>query len=185
MHVRTGSSRMDNAHATSGRRVLIVDDDPDLIDLLTDGLQLVGGYEVVVAPDGANGLEAFMQARPDCVVVDVRMPGLNGYQFVRALRGDPATAQAAIGVMQLRLPSVVVTELDLPDQSGVELLAHNHNTSTTHNVLLMVVTGRASVRDKIAAFQAGADDYLVKPVDPQQFETHIYLMSRFRSVIPN
>lgn len=90
---------MDNAHATSGRRVLIVDDDPDLIDLLTDGLQLVGGYEVVVAPDGANGLEAFMQTRPDCVVVDVRMPGLNGYQFVRALRGDPATAQAAIVVL--------------------------------------------------------------------------------------
>ncbi len=92
-------SRMDNAHATSGRRVLIVDDDPDLIDLLTDGLQLVGGYEVVVAPDGANGLETFMQTRPDCVVVDVRMPGLNGYQFVRALRGDPATAQAPIVVL--------------------------------------------------------------------------------------
>ena len=90
---------MDNAHATSGRRVLIVDDDPDLIDLLTDGLQLVGGFEVVGAPDGANGLEAFMQAQPDCVVVDVRMPGLNGYQFVRALRGDPATAQAAIVVL--------------------------------------------------------------------------------------
>jgi DNA-binding response OmpR family regulator len=90
---------MDNAHPTSGRRVLIVDDDPDLIDLLTDGLQLVGGYEVVVAPDGANGLETFMQTRPDCVVVDVRMPGLNGYQFVRALRGDPATAQAPIVVL--------------------------------------------------------------------------------------
>ena len=95
------------------------------------------------------------------------------------------SAQAALAAMQLRLPSVVVTELDLPDQSGVELLAHIHNTSMTHNVLLMVVTGRASVRDKIAAFQAGADDYLVKPVDPQQFETHIYLVSRFRSVIPN
>src|SRR5258707_10377871 len=99
MHVRTGTSRMDNAHATSGRRVLIVDDGPDLIDLLTDGLQLVGGYEVVVAPDGANGIETFMQTRPDCVVVDVRMPGLNGYQFVRALRGDPATAQAPIGAL--------------------------------------------------------------------------------------
>jgi DNA-binding response OmpR family regulator len=95
------------------------------------------------------------------------------------------SAQSALAAMQLRLPSVVVTELDLPDQSGVELLTHIHDTSLTHNVLLMVVTGRASVRDKIAAFQAGADDYLVKPVDPQQFEMHIYLVSRFRSVIPN
>src|SRR5258707_2102393 len=73
---KDGTSRMDNAHATSRRRVLIVDDDPDLIDLLTDGLQLIGGYEVVVAPDGANGLETFIQTRPDSVVLDMRMPGL-------------------------------------------------------------------------------------------------------------
>jgi CheY-like chemotaxis protein len=96
---RRGKSRMGTAKATGGPRVLIIDDDPDLIDLLTDGLQLVGGYDVVVAPDGANGLETFMQTRPDCVVVDVRMPGLNGYQFVRALRGDPATAQTPVVVL--------------------------------------------------------------------------------------
>ena len=87
------------ANAAGGRRILIVDDDPDLTDLLTDGLRLVGRFDVVVAPDGANGLETLEQTRPDCVVVDVRMPGLNGYQFVRALRGDPETAQTPIVVL--------------------------------------------------------------------------------------
>jgi DNA-binding response OmpR family regulator len=47
----------------------------------------------------------------------------------------------------------------------------------------MAVTHRSLVGDKIAALQAGADDYLVKPVSPDQFDTHVQLISRFRRVI--
>lgn len=81
------------------RRVLVVDDDPELLTALAEGLELVGGYEVAAASDGASGLEHFFSFHPDCVVVDVRMPGLSGYQFVRALRGDPDTAQTPIIVL--------------------------------------------------------------------------------------
>jgi DNA-binding response OmpR family regulator len=80
-------------------RVLLIDDDPGLLVAITDGLTLIGGYEVVVASEGASGLERFFTVQPDCVVVDVRMPGLNGYQFVRAMRGDPETAQTPIVVL--------------------------------------------------------------------------------------
>ncbi len=73
-------------------RVLLIDDDPSLIAVLSDMLSMVGGYDVRIAQDGASGLEMLFSAVPDCVVVDVRMPGLNGFQFVRAVRGDPATA---------------------------------------------------------------------------------------------
>lgn len=81
------------------KRVLVVDDDPALLVALAEGLELVGGYEVVACCDGVSGLERFFSSQPDCVVVDVRMPGLNGYQFVRALRGDPQSAQAPIIVL--------------------------------------------------------------------------------------
>lgn len=83
----------DSAHAW---RVLLVDDNPGLVEVLRDSLALLGGYDVFTASDGAEGLVRFDEVQPDCVVVDVRMPGLDGYQFVRALRGDPVSAQTPI-----------------------------------------------------------------------------------------
>jgi CheY-like chemotaxis protein len=79
--------------------VLVIDDDPALLTAISEGLDLIGGFEVLTATNGISGIEDFFSIQPDCVVVDVRMPGLNGYQFVRALRGDPATAQTPIVVL--------------------------------------------------------------------------------------
>src|SRR5215469_10821936 len=93
------------------------------------------------------------------------------------------SARAAFDAIQLRMPDLIVTELDLPDMPGAEFIARIHSTPATHNVLLLVTTRRTSVRDTIAAFQAGADDYLVKPLDPQQFVAHAQLVSRFLQVI--
>src|SRR5262245_38273676 len=84
---------------TRVRRVLVVDDDPTLLANVAEGLNLLGGYEVTAARDGIEGLERFFAVRPDCVVVDIRMPGLNGYQLVRALRGDPKTVQTPLVVL--------------------------------------------------------------------------------------
>lgn len=79
--------------------MLVIDDDPALLTAVTRGLDLIGGFDVHTAKDGASGLDQFFSTRPDCVVVDVRMPGLNGYQFVRALRGDRATAETPIVIL--------------------------------------------------------------------------------------
>lgn len=78
------------------RRILLVDDDPEINTTLEDGLRLLGDFDVAAATDGATGLERAHELMPDCIIVDVRMPGLNGYQMVRALRGDPATSAIPI-----------------------------------------------------------------------------------------
>lgn len=95
------------------------------------------------------------------------------------------SARQAWATVQRALPSVIVTELDLPDAPGLELIRAIYSTPATHNVFLMVVTARAGIRDKIDAFQAGADDFLVKPIDPRQFDTHLQLVTRFRRVLGN
>jgi CheY-like chemotaxis protein len=84
--------------------VLIVEDNADLLELLLQALPALGNFRVYGAKDGFDGLVQFQQVQPDCVVVDVRMPELNGYQYVRALRGDPATAHT---------PLIILTALTL------------------------------------------------------------------------
>jgi two-component system sensor histidine kinase/response regulator len=81
------------------RKVLVIDDNQRIVDLIRHALLLHGGYEVVVAYSGDEGLEQFYRERPDCVVVDVRMPGLDGFQFVRAIRGDLSSANTALVIL--------------------------------------------------------------------------------------
>ncbi|HEY7780286.1 MAG TPA: response regulator [Ktedonobacterales bacterium] len=118
---------------------------------------------------------------PDMAAAERLASGLRGRCPV-AVVGSGQAAQAAIAQ---RIPDLIVTELDLPDANGLELIKRLRSTPATRHVLFIVVTRRTAVRDKIAAFQVGADDYLVKPVDPDQFETHMLLVSKFRKVIPN
>lgn len=94
-----------------------------------------------------------------------------------------ATAQAAVAAIRARMPDVVVMELDLPDVRGVELISWLQTTPATRHVLLLVLTAQASVMQKVAAFQAGADDYLVKPVEAGMLATHLRLLMRFRQVL--
>ncbi len=72
-------------------RILVVDDDPAIRQLLTDVLEM-DGHVVAVAVDGHDGVRAFEVLQPDFVVLDVMMPGLDGYGVLRAIRrqeGEP------------------------------------------------------------------------------------------------
>ena len=76
---------------TTGRRVLVVDDDPRLLHIVAMYLG-IEGYDVVVAADGAAGLEEVAKQRPDLIILDIMMPGLDGIETCRRLRADPLTA---------------------------------------------------------------------------------------------
>ncbi len=67
------------------RSVLVVDDDPVIRSLLRDTLE-IEGYEVRTAEDGAAGLALVAERRPDCVVLDLMMPGIDGHEVLRRIR---------------------------------------------------------------------------------------------------
>jgi CheY-like chemotaxis protein len=79
--------------------VLIVEDNPDLLELMVIALPRLGRFRVVGVSDGVSGLEQFYALRPQCVVIDIKMPGLDGYQLVRALRGDQETAATPLIIL--------------------------------------------------------------------------------------
>ncbi len=76
--------------------VLLVDDNQDLLMALSFALEELGGFHVVCANDGIEGLERFYEIQPDCVVIDVKMPGLTGYQLIRAFRGDSSSMNTPV-----------------------------------------------------------------------------------------
>jgi two-component system alkaline phosphatase synthesis response regulator PhoP len=94
-----------------------------------------------------------------------------------------SSVQDALACIARQAPDLMVTDLDLPDGSGLELLNRVHRDPRTRHTLLMVMTSRAGIKDRIAAFEAGADDYVVRPVDPERFAVHVQLVSRFRQTL--
>jgi DNA-binding response OmpR family regulator len=79
--------------------ILVVDDNPTLLGYISDALAELGTFHVETAGDGVTGLQRYFEVRPDCMVIDIKMPGLNGYQLVRALRGDPDSATTALIIL--------------------------------------------------------------------------------------
>ena len=84
-------------------KIVVIDDDPYIVDVVSMSLKHIGGYEVISAQNGVEGIALCMQERPSAVVVDVGMPHIDGYQVVRALRGDPATADLPIIMLTARV----------------------------------------------------------------------------------
>ena len=96
------------------RRVLVVDDDPDIRELTRTCLEVVGGFTVETATCGAAALRLLeTEELPDALLLDVMMPGLDGVTLVRRLRRSDRTQT---------LPVVLFTAKDLSHELDLEQL---------------------------------------------------------------
>ena len=117
-------------------KILLVDDDPDIIELLEYNLKKEG-YETTSANDGIQAVEVAKTFKPDLILLDVMMPRQDGIETARQLR-------------------------QLPDFKDTYIL---------------FLTARAEEYTEVAAFDVGADDYIVKPIKPRA------LVSRIKAVL--
>jgi two-component system KDP operon response regulator KdpE len=118
---------------TADTRVLVVDDEPQIVRALTTNLR-ERGYDVESASNGEDALRAAADRRPDIVVLDLGLPGMDGIEVVRGLR-------------------------------------------SWTSIPVIVLTVRDSERDKVAALDAGADDYVTKPFGMDE------LLARLRAAL--
>jgi len=79
--------------------ILVIDDEKDLIELVRYNLEK-DGFDVIAATDGQSGLDVVKKHRPDLVVLDLMMPGVDGLQICKQLRADPRT---------YRIPVIMLT----------------------------------------------------------------------------
>lgn len=82
--------------------ILIIDDSPTELHTLQQTLEK-GGFETLVADSGEEGVKQAKLTLPDCILMDVVMPGMNGFQATRKLTQDPATA---------KIPVIMITAKD-------------------------------------------------------------------------
>jgi class 3 adenylate cyclase/CheY-like chemotaxis protein len=122
------------------QKILVVDDQPKNVKLLADILT-VKGYAVTTAESGAEALALIRADPPDLVLLDVMMPGMNGYEVCQAVRADPAIRV---------LPIVLVTALD--------------------------------PSERIKGLEAGADDFLTKPIVQPELIARVRSLLRIKSL---
>ena len=122
-------------------RVLVVDDIPANVKLLEARLT-AEYFDVVTALSGADALAACRQVVPDIVLLDVMMPGMDGFEVCRRLKSDPRT---------LHVPVVMVTALD-------------------------------QIADRVKGLEAGADDFLTKPLNDIALVTRVKSLVRLKTL---
>ena len=73
------------------RRVLVVDDEADIREVAQMGLELAAGWEVITASSGEDAVAMAVEAKPDAILLDVMMPGVDGPEALRRLRANVDT----------------------------------------------------------------------------------------------
>ncbi len=99
------------------------------------------------------------------------------YQVVAA-----RTIAETVDAIARHRPQILLLELDMPDGDALPLVRKIREERSTHHMIIACVTRRSSIRDKVTGFQAGADDYIIKPINPETFLWRVVLLSRLRQL---
>ena len=92
--------------AATGKTILIVEDERDVVDLLTLNLRKSGGFNISTALDGAAGLEKARSERPAFLILDLMLPKLSGLEVCKILKSDPETRHIPIMMLTAKAEEI-------------------------------------------------------------------------------
>ncbi|ARU58365.1 hypothetical protein OLMES_4368 [Oleiphilus messinensis] len=121
------------------KTVLVIEDDKFSQKFIAKAL--ASNYDITLAGNGTDGLKAFQNTRPDIILLDVEMPGLNGYEVCDRIRQD----------------------------------------DPNHSVPIVFLSGRSSVRERMLGYEAGGDDYMVKPFEQDELLAKLSVLLKPKS----
>jgi diguanylate cyclase (GGDEF)-like protein len=113
-------------------KILIVDDEPTIVELLEEHLRSEG-YDTIHAYSGEEALQLLEGDIPDLVLLDLMLPGMDGYEVCRLMQRD----------------------------------------SRLNHIPVIMLTARSAVPNKVLGYERGADDYVVKPFDPDELSVRV------------
>jgi DNA-binding response OmpR family regulator len=142
---------------SSQPRILVIDDNRSLVHIVERLLQKEG-FEVLTAFDGTQGLKKARRERPDLIILDIIMPGIDGYQVSRRLQAHPDTA--AIPVLMFTV--LGQTEVEPADNPG------------RYNV---------RVHQRLEGFECGALEFLSKPVQAKELLKRVKALLWTRGIL--
>ena len=156
-------------------RVLVVDDDPMVRETLGQVLR-DEGYAVELATDGESALDRVHASPPDTVLVDLMMPGMNGRQFLQALRDDPT--YAALPVMLMT--AVHGLEVNLATLGTTEVIYKPFNVDDLLNKVALAVYRSRAAREA----RESSDDRTASPMPLAALSTPARPTARARTSTP-
>ena len=124
-------------------KILIIDDDTAILELIKVNLELLG-HEAITASDGVRGFALARQELPDLIILDVMMPDVDGFTVASRIR----------------------------------------NNSSTKDIPILMLTALSMIQDKTKGFDAGVDDYLVKPFELEELKLRVRALLRRVNAIP-
>ena len=87
------------------KRILVIDDDEDIQDVARVALEVVGGWEVITASSGSEGLSLAATEQPDAILLDVMMPDLDGIATLKQLKANTATQPIPVILLTAKVQS--------------------------------------------------------------------------------
>jgi pilus assembly protein CpaE len=118
-------------------KVLLIDDEPMYYKQLLPATKRAD-FDLQYARSGTEGLAALSSMNPDMLIIDLRLPDLDGFEIISRLRRDPRYSQIPV----------------------------------------MIITGKDDLKNKLKAFEMGADDFLVKPFEPEELVARLGILAR-------